>query len=79
VADVVIFSGLDLGAAALDAFNRFGNDDVTGEIPAILLLDQKQQHFAREAQLAPHRQTISMPLKVKDLRAMLMKLLSQVA
>src|SRR5205085_7711452 len=25
VADVVIFSGLDLGAAALEAFNRFGN------------------------------------------------------
>jgi serine/threonine-protein kinase len=79
VADVVIFSGLDLGAAALEAFNKFGNDDVTRDLPAILLLDQKQQHFAREAQLAPHRQTISMPLKVKDLRAMLMKLLSQAA
>lgn len=77
VADVVVFSALDIGAAAVDAFNRFGNDEVTREMPAILLLDQKQQAFARDAQLAPHRVIMSMPLKVKDLRTTLMKLLMQ--
>lgn len=79
VADVVVFSGLEIGVAAVDAFNRFGVDEVTRDIPAILLLDQKQQSFAKQAQLGPHRVIMSMPLKVKDLRATLMKLLMQEA
>jgi tRNA A-37 threonylcarbamoyl transferase component Bud32/CheY-like chemotaxis protein len=78
VADAVIFSALELGSVAVEAFNRFGEDEVTREMPAILMLDEKQQHFAADAQLAPHRVTISMPLKVKDLRATLIKLLAQV-
>lgn len=78
VADVVVFSALEIGANAVDGFNRFGNDEVTREMPAILMLDQKQQHFARDAQLGPHRVIMSMPLKVKDLRVTLMKLLNQV-
>jgi serine/threonine-protein kinase len=78
VADAVIFSALDMGYAAVEAFNRFGEDEVTQELPAILMLDQKQQAFARDAKLSSHRVTISMPLKVKDLRATLLKLLSRV-
>ncbi|HTN77390.1 MAG TPA: serine/threonine-protein kinase, partial [Pirellulaceae bacterium] len=78
VADCVIFSALDLGPAAVDAFNRFGADDVTRDMPAILLLDQKQQRLAAEAQLAPHRVLVSMPLKVKELRQTLVKLLQGV-
>jgi eukaryotic-like serine/threonine-protein kinase len=76
VADVVIFSALDLGAAAVAAFNDFGDDDVTREMPAILFLDQSQQSLAAEAKLAPHRVTVSMPLKVKELRQTLLKLLT---
>lgn len=76
VADVVIFSALDLGAAAVTAFNDFGDDDVTRDMPAILLLDQAQQSLAAEAKLAPHRVTVSMPLKVKELRQTLLKLLT---
>lgn len=77
VADCVIFSALDLGSAAIESFNRFGTDDVTRDMPAILLLDQKQQYMAGDAQLAPHRVLVSMPLKVKELRQTLMKLLQQ--
>lgn len=79
VADCVIFSALDLGMSAVSAFNDFGADDVTREMPAVLLLDQKQQHYAAEAQLAPHRVTVAMPLKVKDLRQTLMKLMATTA
>jgi CheY-like chemotaxis protein len=74
VADCVIFSALDLGMDAVEAFNRFGDDDVTRDMPAILILDQKQQHLAQEAKLAPHRVSLSMPIKVKELRLALMKL-----
>ncbi len=75
VADAVIFSALNLGWAAVDAFNRFGNDEITRDLPAVLFLDAKQQHFAADAQLAPHRIIINMPLKLKDLRAALLQLL----
>ncbi len=77
VADCVIISALDLGSAAVEAFNHFGTDDVTRDLPAILLIDQKQPHLAAEAQVAAHRVLMSMPLKVKELRQTLMKLLQQ--
>jgi serine/threonine protein kinase len=40
-ADCVVFSAHELGNAALEAFNRFANDEHTAAIPAILLVDQK--------------------------------------
>jgi hypothetical protein len=42
-----------------------------------LLLDQKQQALARTAKLARHRQMLALPLKVRELRAALIKLLRQ--
>ena len=74
-ADCVLFSSPELGSAALDAFNEFGEAEHTAKIPAILLVDRKQQFIIRNAKIAPHRIMLAMPLKVRELRASLIKLL----
>lgn len=74
-ADCVLFSAPDLGGAALDAFNEFGSNAHTAQIPAILLVDRKQQFVIRNAQLGDKRMMLAMPLKVRDLRVALLRLL----
>lgn len=75
-ADCVVFSAHELGNAALEAFNRFAEDEHTADIPAILLVDQKQQHIIGRAKMDAHRRMLSLPLKVKELREMLRRLLA---
>jgi eukaryotic-like serine/threonine-protein kinase len=75
-AECVIFSAPELGGAALDAFNRLGEDAHTANVPAILLVDRKQQFVIRHAKTGPKRVMIGMPLKVRDLRTMLLRLMS---
>ncbi len=77
-ADCVLFSAPELGGAALEAFNQFGEDPHTAKIPALLLVDQKQQFVIRNAKTGPHRIMIAMPLKVRELRSSLMRLLKKV-
>lgn len=74
-ADCVVFSAHELGNAALEAFNQFGTDEHTAAIPAVLLVDQKQQHIIGRAIMDAHRRMLSLPLKVRELRDMLKKLL----
>jgi serine/threonine-protein kinase len=64
-ADCVIFSAPELGNDALEAFNRFASDEKTKNVPAII----------RGANMAPHRLMLAMPLKVRELRIALLKLL----
>jgi serine/threonine-protein kinase len=47
-ADMILFSTINNGRAALDVFNRFGQESVTRDLPAVLLLDQNHlcQRFA---------------------------------
>ncbi len=75
VADLVVFSTGHLGQAALEAFNAFGERPATQRIPAVLLLGHKQESWKAEAQLDQHRVVLSMPLKLKEFRATLGKLL----
>ncbi|MCR9294533.1 MAG: protein kinase [bacterium] len=74
-ADCVLFSAPELGAAALEAFNQFGQDPHTANIPAILMVDRKQQFVIRNAKIGPKRMMLPMPLKVRELRASLLRLL----
>jgi serine/threonine-protein kinase len=74
-ADCVVFCAQYLGADALDAFNEFGTLPGTKDIPAILFADAQQKSLIREAQLGQHRVLLSAPLKVRELRDALMKLL----
>lgn len=74
-ADCVLFSAPELGAAALDAFNQFGEDPHTADIPAMLLVDRKQQFVIRGAKRGEKRILLAMPLKVRELRTALLRML----
>lgn len=73
-ADCVLFSAPELSSAALDAFNDFGTQPHTAHIPAILLVDRKQQFIIRNAKVGPKRMMLAMPLKVRELRTALLRL-----
>ena len=73
-ADCVVFCAPDLGNAALAAFNKFVEDAHTRDIPAIMLVDPKQQYIIRGAKRGPKHVLIAMPLKVRELRQALAKL-----
>ena len=71
-----MFCTQSLGEAALEAFNEFGSQPVTKDIPAVLFVDPKQANLIKSAHLAPHRVMLQAPLKVRELREVLQKLLS---
>jgi serine/threonine-protein kinase len=66
--DCVVFSTSDLADEALDAFNRFGEEPLTRTVPAILLLGPKHRSWAARAAVADHRITMTTPVKIKELR-----------
>jgi eukaryotic-like serine/threonine-protein kinase len=73
-ADCVIFSTGELGEPALEAFNRFGDGLHTRPIPAILLLDEHHKAWKKKAKLNDHRVVVSMPIKLRQLREVLARL-----
>lgn len=76
VADGVIFSAVDLKDSVIEAFNRFGSYANTKHLPAILFVDEDQAALAAKAKLASHHAVLKMPLKVRELRTTLYRLLS---
>lgn len=75
-ADCVMFCAPELGEAALEAFNTFATLDHTKHIPAVLFIDHKQAGEVVSANLSKHRVQLTMPLKVRELRQTLIKLLA---
>ena len=75
-ADCVIFGCAGLGVAALDAFNRFAQTEYCQEIPAILLVSAKQQSFLERSDLCEHRTHLELPVKFKNVRRTLRRLLN---
>jgi serine/threonine-protein kinase len=73
-ADCVLFCAQDLGESALEAFNKFGTQAATREVPAILFVDAKQTDLIKAADLSPHRLLLTTPLRVRELRENLLKL-----
>jgi serine/threonine-protein kinase len=80
-AAAVVFSASQLGESAVEAFRAFATGERTRELPAILLAegDTKQLALRLQAELAPHRQLLSMPIKTTHLQQVLDKLLEQTA
>jgi serine/threonine-protein kinase len=74
VADCVVFGCHSLGKPALEAFNRLGQLDRTKQIPAILLLAEKQAPLAKYANLSARRVVAKMPLKMREFREVLREL-----
>ena len=78
-ADIVLFTTSNNGRAALDVFNRFGQESRTRDLPAVLLLDQEHHNWAEAAQVAEHRQVAKMPIKMRELRGLLRDIVRQKA
>jgi serine/threonine-protein kinase len=72
--DCVVISAVDLGNLALDAFNLLVEQEHTRHIPAIMLVDPKQQHVIRGAKTSKVHVLMPMPLKVRELRQALVQL-----
>jgi serine/threonine protein kinase len=74
-ADCVLFCAEHLGVEALESFNEMSTITATKDVPALLFVDGQQKSLIKAAQLAPHRVLLSTPLKVRELRDALVKLL----
>ncbi len=79
LAHCAVFNSQNLGRAAVEAFNRFGELDETKELPAILLIDPQNKELIKEAHTTPTRILLGLPVSVKKLRAALFKLLRETA
>ncbi len=75
-ADCVIFGASELGTLALEAFNKFASDAHTCDIPSVLLVDKRQSHIINSAHRGANRKLLPLPLKVRELRAALIGLLT---
>ncbi|MGA2618893.1 MAG: protein kinase [Thermoguttaceae bacterium] len=74
-ADCVLFSAQELGDTALNSFNALANDNKTRFIRALLLLDHTQEDWKSRVLASDYRVVLSMPLKMKELRAAMSSLL----
>jgi serine/threonine-protein kinase len=73
-ADCVVFSTLELGEPALEAFNRFGSLEETKNIPAVLLVGEQHTDLVSRANAADTRLVITSPIKLKEFRAALYRI-----
>src|SRR5262249_39752805 len=74
-ADCIMFCAEHLGASALESFNEMTTIAATKDVPALLFVNGAQKSLINAAQFAPHRLLLSTPLKVRELRDALVKLL----
>jgi hypothetical protein len=76
-ADLVLFTTGNNGRSALDVFNRLGQESATRKIPAVLLLDQVHHPWEGEAVVSEHRAVAKMPIKMRELRELLVGVTSK--
>src|SRR5688572_265326 len=74
-ADCVMFCAEHLGAPALQSFNEMTEVAATKDVPALLFVNGEQTNLIKAAQLGPRRMLLSTPLKVRELRDALVKLM----
>jgi eukaryotic-like serine/threonine-protein kinase len=76
VADCAFFNVQQVGMPAVEMFNELGKDDRTREVPAVLLLGERQKTWQSQAQTAAHRAVLTMPVTLGQLRTTLEKLIA---
>lgn len=72
-ADIVLLSSGHMGKGAVEAFNRLANEGATKDIPAVLLLGEKQGVWQKSASSDEHRNVLKMPVKSRELRTAILK------
>ena len=76
-AQLVLISSGRLGEPALETFNQLGQDPRTQDLPALLVLGESHAQWADRAQTASHRLVARMPVKLRQLRELLVQLLER--
>jgi serine/threonine protein kinase len=71
-ADLMLLTTGNNGRAALDVFNRLGQETVTRDLPAVLLLDENHHEWSEEATSSDNRVVAKMPIKMRELRELLL-------
>jgi serine/threonine protein kinase len=77
-ADVLLISAGQIGHAAVEAFNKLGEDKRTSNLPVVLLLGEGQAVWMKEAKGGVRRLVAKMPVKQKELRHAIMASLAGV-
>ncbi|MBA62029.1 MAG: serine/threonine protein kinase [Planctomycetaceae bacterium] len=75
--DCAIFCTGELGEDALTAFNQLREDYRTESIPAVIIVEKTQTSFASRASLSSLHGLLQMPIKVRQLREALVKLINR--
>jgi len=75
--DCIVIDAGELGESAVTAFNQIGDDPRTHMIPAVLMLEQHQRDLAGMANRSDHRQVVTLPLTMKQLRGVVAGLVSK--
>lgn len=75
--DSVIFCTGELGEEALLAFNQLAEDYRTESVPAVIVVEKNQTSLASRAKLSNLHGLLQMPIKVRQLREALVKLISR--
>ena len=73
--DCLIFGCAGLGISAVEAFNRFATHEHGQNVPSILMVGPKQEKFLKRAKLDEKRTHLALPVKFKNVRNQLRKLL----
>ena len=66
-AEGLLINAQDVGAPALNAFNRLADNPRTQEVAIVLLLDEPQREWEQDAKTSDNRVVLHMPLKMKAL------------
>ncbi|HMP07625.1 MAG TPA: protein kinase [Lacipirellulaceae bacterium] len=75
-ADVLLISAGHIGRAALEAFQRLGQESRLKQMPAVLLLGDQQGAWMKEAVGDARRLVVKMPLKSRQLRECVLRVLA---
>ena len=73
-AQCILFNGQSLGIRAVRGFNDFSQYRGLRDVGAILILDVGQADWAESVTLTPNRITMTMPIKVKEIREVLLQM-----
>jgi eukaryotic-like serine/threonine-protein kinase len=75
--DCAVFCTGELGESAVNVFNQLDDDHVTSKLPALIIVEKNQASFASQARLSDLHMLLHQPVKVRELRAALVKVISR--
>jgi response regulator RpfG family c-di-GMP phosphodiesterase len=75
-ADCLVISTQSLGEEAITAFNKLTTDPFYSQVPAILLIGQKQREIATQAVVDERRRVLVTPFHTRDLTSLLEAIMS---